>query len=106
MDEKIIVLSVSKPYSLTTENGIIIEGCTMWYLPTGDLKKTYDMESELIGVSPVKEKMGVSFHKLAKEIGLPCAANATYGMKNSGGKQILYVKGVDFIKDEEKVTKK
>lgn len=96
MEEKIIVLSVSKPWYIKDDAGNpSMEGCTMWYYPNEDLKKV-EQENGTIGVQPVKESMGVSFYERAKKVGLPAVATATYGMKNSGGKQTLYIKGLDF----------
>ena len=104
MEEKIIVLSVGKPWAIKDEktDKISMEGCSMWYLPASDLTKTEDVDSGVIGVQPLKESMGVSFYEVVKKIGLPAVANVTYGMKNSGGKQVLYIKGLDFVNEDKK----
>ena len=100
MEEEIIVLSVGLPYDIAPEDGgPHVTGCTMWYIPTGDInKKNIDSDTQALGYVPAKERMGTSFYETAKKVGLPSVAKVTYGMKNSGGKMVLTVKGVDFIK--------
>ena len=55
--------------------------------------RPYDIASE----DPVKERMPVDFYERAKAQGLPATAKVVYGMKNSGGKQTLFIKGLDFV---------
>lgn len=99
MDEFIIVLSVGKPYDIAPENGgDHITGCTMQYVSCQDISKPYfDEDSGSVGYVPLKERMGVEFYDLAKANGLPAVAKVVYGMKSSGGKQTLYIKGLDFV---------
>lgn len=102
MEEKIIILSVGKAWHIKDDNGnVTMEGCTMWYYPAGDLKKI-EQEDGVLGCQPVKETVNVNFYERAKEVGLPAVANVVYGMKNSGGKQTLYIKGIDFEKEKAK----
>lgn len=100
MNEKILVLSVGSPYDIAPESGgEHVTGCTMWYLPVSDVtKKNIDEDSGVLGYVPVKEKMKTEFYNRAKEVGLPAVATVVYGMKNSGGKQMIYIKGLDFDK--------
>lgn len=100
MNEKILVLSVSSPYDIAPDNGgEHITGCTMWYIPASDVqKKNIDEDSGTLGYVPIKERMKIGFYEAAKAVGLPAIATVVYGMKNSGGKQTLYIKGLDFDK--------
>lgn len=41
--------------------------------------------------------MPVEFYERAKVVGLPAIAKVLYGMKSSGGKMTLYIKGLDFV---------
>lgn len=102
MEEFVIVLSVGKPYNFVPEGSTeTLSGATMWYIATDDIKtKKFDPDSEVIGCVPLKQNMGVEFYNVVKEVGLPAKARVEYGMKNSGGKQVLYIKGLDFIKDK------
>jgi hypothetical protein len=98
MDEFIIVLGVGKPYDIEPEGGgEHVTGCTMWYLPAGEMTVNEDKDTGALGHIPVKERMGVDFYKVAQGVGLPAKAKVQYGMKNSAGKQVLYLKGVDFV---------
>lgn len=100
MEEFIYVLSVGKPYDFTPEGQTnSLSGCTMWYISTDDINaKKYDVDTEQLGCTPLKQSMGVDFYNIAKEVGLPAKAKVVYGMKNSGGKQVLYIKGLDFVR--------
>lgn len=96
MEEKIIVLSCGAPWEIKNDNGSVgLSGCTVWYYPAADLNKVED-EDGVIGLQPVKQSFPVNFHDRAKEVGLPAVATVHYGMKNSNGKQTLYIKGLDF----------
>ena len=96
MEEKIIVLSCGIPWHIKDDNGVVtMEGCTIWYYPAATLDKVED-EDGILGLQPVKQSFPVNFYERAKEVGLPALATVRYGMKNSNGKQTLYIKGLDF----------
>lgn len=99
MEEKILVLSVGKPYDIAAEDGSHITGCSMMYINAADVNVPYaDEDSGEIGYIPVKERMPVEFYERAKAQGLPSAADVVFGMKNgAGGKRVLYIKGLDFV---------
>lgn len=99
MDEFIYVLSVGKPYDIAPEGGgDHVTGCTMQYVAAQDISaKYFDEDTGTVGYAPLKERMGVEFYDLAKSNGLPALAKVVYGMKSSGGKQTLYIKGLDFV---------
>lgn len=99
MKERVIVLSVSKPYDIAMEDGDRLTGCSMMYINTADVNVPYfDEDSGEIGYIPVKERMPVEFYERAKAQGLPAAADVVFGMKNgAGGKRVLYIKGLDFV---------
>ena len=70
----------------------------MSYIATQDINQTSENpDSEELGYVPVKERMPVDFYERAKAQGLPATAKVVYGMKNSGGKQTLFIKGLDFV---------
>lgn len=103
MEDLIIILSVGKPYDIPNEDGTHTTGCTMNYIPTQDINVTSEnRDSGELGYVPVKEKMPVTFYDNARIHGLPAVAKVTYGMKNSGGKQVLYIKGLDFVDSQKK----
>lgn len=98
MEEKILVLSVGKPYDIAAEDGSHITGCSMMYINADDVNVPFaDADSGELGYTPVKERMPVEFYERAKAQGLPAVANVVFGMKNSGGKRVLYIKGLDFV---------
>lgn len=98
MEEKIIVLSVGKPYDIAAEDGSHITGCSMMYINAADVNVPYaDADTGELGYTPVKERMPVEFYEIAKAQGLPAAANVVFGMKNQGGKRVLFIKGLDFV---------
>lgn len=103
MDELITILSLGKPWDIEQLDGSHLTGCTMWYLPSGDISHPVeDAESGTLGIIPSKERMGVEFYELAKNHGLPCQAKATYGMKTKNNQTVLYIKGVDFVDKKSK----
>ena len=100
MEDFITVLSVGKPYDIVPENGAgdRVTGCTMSYVTTQDITANYaDEETGTLGYAPLKERMPVEFYEIAKANGLPAVAKVVYGMKSSGGKQTIYIKGLDFV---------
>lgn len=108
MDEFITVLSVGKPYDIAPDSGVgeHITGCTMQYVATQDITaNNFDEETGTIGYMPLKERMPVEFYERAKAQGLPAIARVVYGMKSSGGKMTLYIKGLDFVPVGAKASK-
>lgn len=98
MEDYIIVLGVGKPYDIASEDGSHITGCSMSYIATADINTVNaDPDSGELGYIPIKERMPVTFYDRASAHGLPAVAKVTYGMKNSAGKQTLYIKGLDFV---------
>uniref|UniRef100_UPI00402667F2 hypothetical protein n=1 Tax=Lachnospira sp. TaxID=2049031 RepID=UPI00402667F2 len=98
MEDFVIVLSVGRPYDIASEDGSHITGCTMSYIATQDINQiSENPDSGELGYVPVKERMPVDFYERAKAQGLPATAKVVYGMKNSGGKQTLFIKGLDFV---------
>ena len=98
MEDLVIILSVGKPYDITNEDGTHTTGCTMNYIATQDINQiSENPDSGELGYVPVKERMPVDFYERAKAQGLPATAKVVYGMKNSGGKQTLFIKGLDFV---------
>ena len=100
MEDLITILSVGKPYDIAPESGVgeHVVGCTMQYVTTGDISAShFDEETETLGYAPLREKMPVDFYERAKAVGLPTVAKVQYGMKASGGKTVLYIKGLDFV---------
>jgi hypothetical protein len=103
MEDYIIVLGVGKPYDVASEDGSHITGCSMSYITTQDINQTVENpDSGELGYVPVKERMPITFYDRAKAHGLPAVAKAVYGMKNSGGKQTLYIKCLDFVDSPKK----
>lgn len=103
MEDLIIILSVGKPYDIPNEDGTHTTGCTMNYITTNNINQTSeDTETGLLGYAPVKERMPITFYDRAKAQGLPAVAKVMYGMKNSAGKQTLYIKVLDFIDSQKK----
>jgi hypothetical protein len=102
MEDLVIILSVGKPYDITNEDGTHTTGCTMNYIATQDINQTSENpDSGELGYVPVKEKMPVTFYDNARIHGLPAVAKVTYGMRNSGGKQVLYIKALDFVGNKQ-----
>lgn len=102
MKDTITVISVGKPYDIPGENGAPgISGCTMWYLPTADMKPSFNEHSELLGFNPVKERMGVDFYERAKKIGIPAVAEVEFGQTTKNGELKLYIMGLDFIAEKQ-----
>ena len=98
MEDYIIVLGVGKPYDISSEDGSHITGCSMSYIATADINAVNaDPDSGELGYIPIKERMPVDFYERAQAQGLPASAKVVYGMKNSGGKQTLYIKELDFV---------
>lgn len=103
MEDYIIILGVGKPYDISSEDGSHITGCSMSYIAAADINAVNaDPDSGELGYIPIKERMPVDFYQRAKVHGLPASAKVTYGMKNSGGKQVLYIKGLDFVDSQQK----
>ena len=76
MEEKILVLSVGKPYDIAAEDGSHITGCSMMYINADDVNVPFaDADSGELGYTPVKERMPVEFYERAKAQGLPAVAN-------------------------------
>ena len=104
MNALITVLSVGKPYDLPPETGVgeHTVGCTMSYVSTCDISATsYDEATGTLGYAPVKEKMPVEFYEVAKAAGLPAVASVEFGMKASGGKNVLYIQKLDFVPSDK-----
>ena len=98
MEEKILILSVNKPYSFTPEGSSdVMEGCTMYYLSADKNLKPVETDNGL-GYLPLKEKMPVDFYERIKSIGVPCEAKVHYVMRVSNGKNVLKIDGIDFLK--------
>jgi len=99
MEDFITILSVGRPYDIAPESGgDHVIGCTMSYVTTQDIAANHiDEETGTLGYAPLKERMPVEFYERAKSNGLPAVAKVVYGMKSSGGKQTLYIKGLDFV---------
>lgn len=104
MKEQIVILSVGKPYDFKTDQGQELSGCTMMYLMTSMDGLTVPIlnENESLGYTPMKESMPKEFYDRAKAQGIPCTADVEFGMKSSGGKTVLYIKGLDFVKSAAK----
>ncbi len=108
MEDLITILSVGKPYDIAPESGVgeHVVGCTMQYVTTGDISAShFDEETGTLGYAPLREKMPVDFYERAKAVGLPTVAKVQYGMKASGGKTVLYIKGLDFVQPTGKAAK-
>lgn len=106
MKDVITVISLGKPYEFTPEGqSNQLSGCTMYYLMTSDISTPVENDG-ILGVVPSKESMPIDFYNRAKATGLPCQAEVEFGMKNSGGKTVLYIKGLDFIKQPFKAATK
>lgn len=100
MEDFITILSVGRPYDIAPESGVgdHVTGCTMSYVTTQDIAANHiDEETGTLGYAPLKERMPVEFYERAKANELPAVAKVVYGMKSSGGKQTLYIKGLDFV---------
>lgn len=99
MEEFVTVIGLGKPYDFVPDGSTEhLTGCTMWYLPTGDLTTSHeDFDNGFLGYAPLKQTMGVDFYETVKKVGLPCKARVEYGMKSSGGKMALYIKGLNFV---------
>ena len=95
MEQQVLIISVGKPYSLTTDDGKNLSGCKMYYLPTTDLTTVSESESGL-GYAPLIETMPYDFYERAKQVGIPCRAKLTLAMRTEKGKQVLKVVGLDF----------
>ena len=95
MKDRILVVSVGKPYDFKTDDGKDLSGCAMHYLMTEDVNKSSENDG-VLGYTPCKESMPTDFYNKAKEVGLPAYADVVFGMKNSGGKTVLYIQGLDF----------
>lgn len=68
----------------------------MHYLMTSDVN--FPVENDgVLGSVPSKESMPTDFYNKAKSVGLPAYADVEFGMKNSGGKTVLFIKGLDFV---------
>lgn len=103
MKERVIVLSVGKPYDIASEDGNHITGCSMMYINCENVNVTHeDVDSGELGYTPVKERMPVEFYDRARVQGLPALADVEFGMKNSAGKRVLYIKGLDFVTTKTK----
>ena len=103
MNALITVLSVGKPYDIAPESGVgeHTVGCT-----TGDISASnYNEGTGTLGYAPVKEKMPVEFYEVAKATGLPAVASVEFGMKASGGKNVLYIQKLDFVQSSGKAAK-
>lgn len=108
MEDLITILSVGKPYDIAPESGVgeHVVGCTMFYVACGDISAShFDEETGTLGYAPLREKMPVDFYERAKAVGLPALAKVQYGMKASGGKTVLYIKGLDFVQPTGKAAK-
>ena len=99
---RILVLAVAKPYDMIPEGSLErVSGCAMHYVITDDVSRTqFDEDTGEVGYIPAKEKMPKEFYEIAKAQGLPAYADAVFGMKSSGGKNVFVIKKLDFIQKE------
>ena len=98
MESLITILSVGAPYNFTPEGSAEpMSGCSMMYIATDKLTPCVN-DGGILGYQPLKESMPYDFYARIKEIGVPCIAKAHYVMRNSQGKQVLRIDGIDFIK--------
>lgn len=99
---KILVLAVAKPYDMIPEGSLErVSGCSMQYIMTDDVTRVqYDEDTGEVGYIPAKEKMPKEFYETAKSHGLPAYAEAVFGMKSSGGKNVFVIKKLDFLDNE------
>ena len=99
---RILVLAVAKPYDMIPEGSLErVSGCAMHYVITDDVSRTQlDEDTGEVGYIPAKEKMPKEFYEIAKAQGLPAYADAVFGMKSSGGKNVFVIKKLDFIQKE------
>lgn len=49
--------------------------------------------------------MPIEFYEVAKATGLPAVASVEFGMKASGGKNVLYIQKLDFVQSSGKAAK-
>jgi hypothetical protein len=99
---RILVLAVAKPYDMIPEGSLErVSGCSMQYVMTDDVSRIqYDEDTGEVGYIPAKEKMPKEFYDIAKNYGLPAYADAVFGMKSSGGKNVFVIKKLDFLENE------
>lgn len=99
---RILVLAVAKPYDMIPEGSLErVSGCAMHYVITDDVSRTqFDEDTGEVGYIPAKEKMPKEFYEIAKTQGLPAYADAVFGMKSSGGKNVFVIKKLDFLQTE------
>lgn len=100
MEDKIIVLGVGKSYNFKTEEGNVISGCKMHYIPAGKFAPAGLNEDETMGYIPLVETMPESFYSRVKDVKFPCVAKVNYVMRNKGGKRVAVIDGLDFINDK------
>lgn len=91
---RILVLAVAKPYDMIPEGSLErVSGCAMHYVITDDVSRDqFDEDTGEVGYIPAKEKMPKEFYEIAKAQGLPAYADAVFGMKSSGGKNVFVIK--------------
>lgn len=99
---RILVLAVAKPYDMIPEGSLErVSGCAMHYVITDDVSRDqFDEDTGEVGYIPAKEKMPKEFYEIAKAQGLPAYADAVFGMKSSGGKNVFVIKKLDFVQTE------
>lgn len=99
---RILVLAVAKPYDMIPEGSLErVSGCAMHYVITDDVSRDqFDEDTGEVGYIPAKEKMPKEFYEIAKAQGLPAYADAVFGMKSSGGKNVFVIKKLDFLENE------
>ena len=93
---RILVLAVAKPYDMIPEGSLErVSGCAMHYVITDDVSRDqFDEDTGEVGYIPAKEKMPKEFYEIAKAQGLPAYADAVFGMKSSGGKNVFVIKSL------------
>ena len=95
IESEVIILSVGC-YDFEQSDGKRVSGCKVMYYPVGSIDTPLESD-RLLGAEPCKETFPLSFFDRAKEVGIPCRAKVTYVMRQSQGKQVLAIGGLDFL---------
>lgn len=95
MRSKIIILSARK-WAMTADDGTSRTGISIQYINTEKLDPKLDSSTGEMGYMVAKQSIDVN--EASKLLAVPGIYDATFDLRASGGKNILVVSDVDFVK--------
>ncbi len=86
---RVFLVGCGAPYSIEQNDGSINEGCSLYYVPVGDILKTHvNPDNGALGYVPQSLKMVPEFHAQVSKFAFPLYVNMHYIIRfgSKGGK--------------------